>query len=63
MSRHTTFGIATGYGLGDGGVGVRVPGGKEFSLLCIDQTASGASPASYPMGIGGYIPGGKATGT
>jgi len=34
-----------------------------FSLVhhCV-QTASGARPASYPMGTGGNFPGGKAAG-
>jgi hypothetical protein len=49
------FGIATGYGLGDRGVGVRVP-----LLLHVIETGSGAHPASCPMGIGGCFPGGKA---
>jgi hypothetical protein len=43
-------GIATGYGLDDRGVGVRVSVG--FSLLHIVQTGFGAHPASYPVGTG-----------
>jgi hypothetical protein len=41
--------------------GVKSPAGaKDFSSsLCI-QTGSGAHPASYPMGIRGPFPGGKA---
>jgi hypothetical protein len=40
--------------------GVRLPGGaRDFSLLLSVQTASGAHPASYPMGTGGSIPGVK----
>jgi hypothetical protein len=35
--------------------------GQEFSLLHVVQTGSGAHPVSYPMGPGGYFPGGKAT--
>jgi hypothetical protein len=45
-------GIATGYGLDDRGVGVRVPD--------VVQTGSEAHPASYPMGTGGSFPEGKA---
>jgi hypothetical protein len=44
MSRDGSVGTATGYGLNDGGVGVRV---------CLVQTLFGAHPASYPVGIGG----------
>jgi hypothetical protein len=44
----SVVGIATGYGLDDRGVGVRV------------QTGSEVHPASYPMGTGGSFPGGKA---
>jgi hypothetical protein len=52
MSRGSSVGIATGYGLDDRGVGVRVPVGSEFSLLHVVQTGSGVHPASYPMGTG-----------
>jgi hypothetical protein len=55
-------GIATGYGLGDRGVGVRVLVRSRISLLHVVQTGSGAHPASYPMGAGGSFLGGKATG-
>jgi hypothetical protein len=34
----------------------------DFSLLYSVQTDSGAHSASYPMGAGGYFPGGKAVG-
>jgi hypothetical protein len=34
-------------------------GQRMFSSLCV-QTGSEAHPASYPMGTGGPIPGGKA---
>jgi hypothetical protein len=41
--------------------GVRFPTGeRDFSLLHSVQTGSGAHPASYPMGTGGYFPEGKA---
>jgi hypothetical protein len=54
-SRDSSVGTATGYGLDD-----RL--GQEFSLLNVVQTGSGAYPASYPMGTGGFFPGGKAAG-
>jgi hypothetical protein len=55
-------GIATGYGLDDRGVGVRVPVGSRISLLHVLWTGSGTHPASYPMGTGASFPGGKAAG-
>jgi hypothetical protein len=63
-SRDNVVGIATGYGLDDRGVGVPVPVGSRIlsSLLHVVQTGSGAHVASYPMGIGGSFPGGKAAG-
>jgi hypothetical protein len=61
VSRDSVVGIETGYGLDDLGVGVRVPG-QEFSFLHVVQTGSGAHPASYPMGTGDSLPGGKAAG-
>jgi hypothetical protein len=51
-SRDSVVGIATGYGLDDGGIGVRVPA-QEFSLLNVVQTGFGTHPASYPMGTPG----------
>jgi hypothetical protein len=36
--------------------------GQDFSSLHSVQTGSGARPASYPTGIGGSFPGGKAAG-
>jgi hypothetical protein len=45
----SAVGIATGYGLHDREVAVRVPVGQEFSLLHVVQTGSGVHPASYPM--------------
>jgi hypothetical protein len=59
---NSVVGIATGDGLDDGEVGVRVPVGLNFSLHHVVQTGYGAHPASYPMGNGGSFPGGKATG-
>jgi hypothetical protein len=61
-SRDSSVGTATGYGLNDRGVGVRVPVGQEFSLLHVVQTGSGVHPTSYPMGTRGSFPGGKAAG-
>jgi hypothetical protein len=48
-SRESVVGIATGYGLDDRGVGVRVKG-QAFSLFRVDQTGSGAHAAYCPMG-------------
>jgi hypothetical protein len=62
-SRDSAVGIATGYGLDNQGVGVRVPVGQKFSLLHAVQTGSGAHPASYPMGTGGSFSGAKTAGT
>jgi hypothetical protein len=54
-SRGSSVGIATGYGLDDGGVGVRIPAGQEISLLPSSRPTLG----SYPMGAGGFSPGVK----
>jgi hypothetical protein len=48
VSRDSSVGIATSYGLDERGVGVRVP--------------VGSSIFSYPMGTGGSFPGIKAAG-
>jgi hypothetical protein len=61
-SRDSSVGIATGYGLEEGGVGVRVPVGHEFSLPHVVQTGSGGHPTSYKMGTGGSFLRGKAAG-
>jgi hypothetical protein len=47
--------IATGYGLDDRGVGVRVPVESPLSII---QTISGAHTGSYPMGARRSFPGG-----
>jgi hypothetical protein len=60
MSRDSSVGIATSYGLDDRVVGVRVPVGQEFSLLRVAQTDSGAHSVSYQIGTGGSFPGVKA---
>jgi hypothetical protein len=52
-SRDSSVGIATSYGLDDREVRVRVQ---------TVQTGSGVHPTSYPMGSGGYFPGGKDAG-
>jgi hypothetical protein len=62
VSRGSSVGIATAYGLDDRGVGVRVLVASEFSFLYIVHTASRAHPALYSMGIGGSFSGGKAAG-
>jgi hypothetical protein len=61
-SRDGAFGIATGYGLEERGVGVRVPVGSRIFSSPKVQTGSGVHPTSYPMGIGGSFPGAKAAG-
>jgi hypothetical protein len=61
--RRSSVGIALGYGLHDRGSRVRLPAGAgNFSLHHRVQNGSGAHPASYPMGIEGSFPGGKAAG-
>jgi hypothetical protein len=63
MSRVSSVGIGTGYGLDYRMVGVCFPAGAgNFSLRHRVQTGSGAHPGSYPMGTGGSSPGGKAAG-
>jgi hypothetical protein len=62
VSRGSAVGIATGYGLDERGVKVRVPVGSELSLLHIVQTGFEANPASYPMGTEGFSPGVKRQG-
>jgi hypothetical protein len=57
MSRGSTVGIATGYGLDYTKVGVRVPVGPRISLLHVVQTDSGGRPISFPMDTGGSFPG------
>jgi hypothetical protein len=62
MSRDSAVGIAPRYFLDDRGVAVRVPVRQEFFLLHSVQAGSGVYPTSYPMGTGGFFPGGKAAG-
>jgi hypothetical protein len=54
---------ALGYGLDDKGSRVQFPAGAgNFSLHHRVQNGSGAHPATYSMGTGGSLPGGKAAG-
>jgi hypothetical protein len=46
-------GTATGYGLHNQGVGIRVLVGRDFSLLRVVQTVSEVLPTSCPMFMGG----------
>jgi hypothetical protein len=60
-SRDGAFGIATGYGLDDRGVGVRVPvGARIFSSPRRPDRFWGQ--ATYPIGTGGSLSGSKAAG-
>jgi hypothetical protein len=61
-SRDSVVSIATGNGMDDRGVGVRVPVGQEFSPLHVVQTGSGVHPTSCPMGTRCSFPGDKAAG-
>jgi hypothetical protein len=58
-SRNSVVGIATGYGLVDQWVGVRVSEGARILLLHVVQTSSKVHPISSPMGAGGSFPGSK----
>jgi hypothetical protein len=61
-SRGSAVGLATGYGLDDRGVGVRVPIGSRIFTFHIVRTGSGVHPTSYLVGTGAFFPGGKAAG-
>jgi hypothetical protein len=57
------IGIATGYGLDEKGIGVRVPVGlRIFSSPRRPDRVWGPHPVSYRMGTGGSFTGGKAAG-
>jgi hypothetical protein len=58
----SVVGIATGYGLDDRGVGVRVTVRSRIFTSPIVQTGSGVHPTSYMMGTGGSFPGVKRPG-
>jgi hypothetical protein len=61
LSRDSSVGIATDYGLDDRMIGVRFPvGAGNLSLRHRVQTGSGTHPASYPVGTGCSFPSGKA---
>jgi hypothetical protein len=60
-SRNSAVGIATGYGLDNRGVGIRVPVGLRIFTLHLVQTGSGVQPTSYLMGSWGSFPGGKSS--
>jgi hypothetical protein len=63
QSRDSSVGIALGYGLDDRGSRVLFPAGAgNFSFHHRVQNGSGTHPASYPMGIRGSFPRGKAAG-
>jgi hypothetical protein len=57
-SRDSAVGMATGWTAERSEFESRE--GQDVSSLHVVQTGSGAHPASYPMGIGGSFPGGKA---
>jgi hypothetical protein len=61
-SRDSVIGIATGYGLDDRGVGIRVPVGSRIfsSPRCPDRLRS--SPSLLSKEYQGSFPGGKAAG-
>jgi hypothetical protein len=61
FSRDRAVGMATGYGLDDGGVGVRVPVGSRIFFMS-SRPVPGAHRASCPVGTGGSFPRGKAVG-
>jgi hypothetical protein len=48
--------IVSDYGLDDRAIEVRSPTGADFSSSPCVQISSGAHPASYPMGTGGFFP-------
>jgi hypothetical protein len=52
-------GIATGHGLDDQGIGVRVTVGSRIFTSPIVQTGSGVHQTSYTRGTGGSFPGVK----
>jgi hypothetical protein len=59
LGRDSVIGKATGYGLDDQGVRVRVPVESRISPLHVVRTGSGVHPTFYPMGTGGSFPGGQ----
>jgi hypothetical protein len=61
-SRDSSFDIATGYGLDDRGVRVRVPVGSRIFSSPRRPDRLWVNPTSYPMGTGGSFPGVKRPG-
>jgi hypothetical protein len=61
-SRDSAAGIATGYGLDDRGVGVRVLVGSRIFYSHFVESDPGVHPTFYPMDTGGFFPGGKEEG-
>jgi hypothetical protein len=62
QKKDSAVGIATGYGLDDGGVGLRVSVGSRMFSFPRRSYRLWGHPASYPMGTGVSFPGGKAAG-
>jgi hypothetical protein len=61
MSRVSSGGIVSDYGLDDQVIGIWSPAvAKDFFYSLFVQTGSGAHPASFTMGTGGPFPGAKA---
>jgi hypothetical protein len=64
VKKHSSVGIALGYGLDDRGSTVRfLAGAGNFSLHHRIQNGPGAHPASYTMGTRGSFTGVKAAGS
>jgi hypothetical protein len=64
MKYATKIGTATGYGLDDRRVRVRVPvGSNTFLLLHVVKTGFGVHLISYSMGTGAFSPGVKRQGS
>jgi hypothetical protein len=62
-SHDSSVGIVLGYGLDDRDSRVQfLAGAGNFSLHYRVQNGTGAHPASYLLGTGGYFPGDKAPG-
>jgi hypothetical protein len=60
-SRGSSGSTVSYYGLEDRAIEVRSPtGAEDFSCSPFVQNGSGAHPASYPVGTGGFSPRGKA---
>jgi hypothetical protein len=56
VSRGGAVGIATGYGLDDRGVGVRVPVASRILVSPYRPDRLSGPPTSYPMDTGGLFP-------